>query len=49
LRRRPPCALADPSGEARLVALAMRKLRTISEAQREESARLRALNPALSF
>jgi hypothetical protein len=49
LRRRPPCALADPHGEARLVALAMRKLRTISEMQRAESARLRALNPALSF
>jgi hypothetical protein len=49
LRRRPPCTLADPHGEARLMALAMRKLRTISEAQREESARLRALNPAFTF
>jgi len=49
LRRRPPCSLADPFGEARLMALAMRKLRTISEAQREESARLRALNPAFTF
>jgi hypothetical protein len=49
LRRRPPCTLADPYGEARLMALAMRKLRSLSETQREESARLRALNPAFTF
>ena len=49
LRRRPPCTLPDPHGEARLVALAMRKLRGISEAERENSARLKALNPAFNF
>jgi hypothetical protein len=46
LRRRPPSTLPDPDGEARLIALAMRKLRGISETERENSARLRALDPA---
>ena len=49
LRRRPPSTLPDPYGEARLVALAMRKLRGISDTERENSARLRALNPAFTF
>ena len=49
LRRRPPCTLPDPHGEARLVALAMRKLRVISDTERENSARLRALKPAFNF
>ncbi len=49
LRRRPPCALPDPSGEARLVALALKKLREISETERATSMRLRALRPSLSF
>jgi len=45
LRRRPPCTLPDPDGEARLIALAMRKLRGFSDTERENSARLRALDP----
>jgi hypothetical protein len=49
LRRRPPCVMPDPQGEARLMALAMRKLRQISDTERENSARLRALNPAFTF
>jgi hypothetical protein len=49
LRRRPPCTLADPHSEARLMALAMRKLRALSDTERENSARLRALNPAFTF
>jgi hypothetical protein len=48
LRRRPPCVMPDPHGEARLMALAMRKLRQISDVERENSARLRALNPAFT-
>lgn len=39
LRRRPPCAVPDPHGEARLMTLALRRLREISESQR--SRRLR--------
>jgi len=46
LRRRPPCVMPDPSGEARLIALAMRRLREISNVERENSRRLRALDPA---
>lgn len=49
LRRRPPCVMPDPHGEARLMALAMRKLRAISDTERESSARLRALNPVFTF
>lgn len=49
LRRRPPCIIPDPNGEARLVALALRKLREISETERAASMRLRALRPSLSF
>jgi hypothetical protein len=40
--------MPDPHGEARLMALAMRKLRQISDTERENSARLRALNPAFA-
>jgi len=49
LRRRPPCILPDPKGEARLMALALGRLREISETQRETSKRLRTLNPAFDF
>jgi hypothetical protein len=49
LRRRPPCVMPDPHGEARLMALAMRKLRLISDTERENSARLRALSPAYTY
>jgi hypothetical protein len=49
LRRRPPCVIPDPNGEARLVALALKKLREISETERATSMRLRALRPSLSF
>jgi len=37
LRRRPPCVLPDPNGEARLMMLAMQKLRKISDAERDNS------------
>ena len=46
LRRRPPCIMPDAEGEARLMTLAMRRLREISEGERENSRRLRALDPA---
>jgi hypothetical protein len=45
LRRRPPCIMPDPDGEARLMTLAMRRLREISDVERENSRRLRALDP----
>lgn len=35
LRRRPPCAMPDPYGEARLMALALKRLRERTEADRE--------------
>jgi len=34
LRRRPPCVMPDPNGEARVLSLAMRKLRELTETQR---------------
>jgi len=46
LRRRPPCVMPDPNGEARLMTLAMQKLRTISDTERENSRRLKALDPS---
>jgi hypothetical protein len=46
LRRRPPCAMPDPHGEARLMTLALKRLRNISSDEREHSRRLRALDPA---
>lgn len=49
LRRRPPCIVPDPNGEARLMTLALRRLREISANQRANSRRMRALNPAFSF
>jgi hypothetical protein len=45
LKRRPPCALPDPNGEARLMTLAMRRLREISDLERENSRRLKVLDP----
>jgi hypothetical protein len=45
LRRRPPCVMPDPNGEARLITLAMRRLREISNTERENSRRMRALDP----
>lgn len=47
LRRRPPCGVPDPDGEARLMALALRRLREISESQRA-AARKKLAGPALS-
>jgi hypothetical protein len=44
LRRRPPCIMPDPNGEARLITLALKRLREISGEERETSRRLRALN-----
>jgi hypothetical protein len=35
LRRRPPCVIPDPYGEARLMALALRRVREWNEADRE--------------
>lgn len=37
LRRRPPCVIPDPNGEARLMTLALRRLREFSEAERRSS------------
>jgi hypothetical protein len=34
LRRRPPCVMPDPHGEARLMALAMRKLGELAAARK---------------
>lgn len=47
LRRRPPCIMPDPHGEARLMTLALKRLREISDTERETSRRLRALDPSL--
>jgi hypothetical protein len=44
LRRRPPCVLPDPNGETRLIALALKRLRELSENERQNSRRLRALD-----
>jgi len=44
LRRRPPCVMPDPNGEARLIALAMKRLREISDTTRENSRRIKALD-----
>jgi len=49
LRRRPPCIMPDPNGEARVLTLAMRRLRELSDMQREISRRLKALDPEWSF
>lgn len=38
LRRRPPCVMPDPNGEARLMTLALRRLRQFSEAERGDEA-----------
>jgi hypothetical protein len=45
LRRRPPCAIPDKDGEAKLMLLALKRLRAISNEERENSRRLRALDP----
>jgi hypothetical protein len=46
LRRHPPCVMPDPNGEARVMTLALRRLREISDAERENSRRLKTLTPA---
>jgi hypothetical protein len=46
LRRRPPCVMPDPNGEARVMTLALRRLRELSDMERENSRRLKALDPA---
>jgi hypothetical protein len=46
LRRHAPCVMPDPDGEARLMTLALRKLREISESEREHSRRTRTLRLA---
>jgi len=43
LRRRPPCVIPDPYGEARLMALALKRVRERTEAERAER---RKLDPA---
>jgi hypothetical protein len=40
LRRRPPCIIPDPYGEARLMALALRRVRERAESERAERRRL---------
>jgi hypothetical protein len=45
LRRRPPCVMPDPNGEARLMTLALRRLREISDIERENSRRMKVLDP----
>jgi hypothetical protein len=45
LRRRPPCVMPDRNGEARLMTLALSRLREISNQERENSRRLRVLDP----
>lgn len=47
LRRRPPCVMPNPNGEARVMVLALRRLREISDTERENSRRLRTLDPDL--
>ena len=44
LRRRPACVMPDPSGETRVLTLAMRRLRELSETERENSRRLKVLD-----
>lgn len=46
LRRRPPCVVPDPNGETRVIALALKRLRELSETERENSRKLRALDIA---
>lgn len=46
LRRHAPCIIPDPDGEARLMALALRRLRQISETERAHSRRMHAFTPA---
>lgn len=45
LRRRPPCVMPDPNGEARVMTLALRRLRELSDTERANSRRLRTLDP----
>jgi len=47
LRRRPPCIVPDPNGEAQVMMLALRRLRELSDTERENSRRLRGLNVEL--
>lgn len=47
LRRRPPCCVPDPHGEARLMALALKRLREISDTERETSRKLKILSASL--
>jgi len=46
LRRRPPCVVPDPYGEARLMALALQRLRQRTEAERAERRVRQHLAPA---
>lgn len=43
LRRRPPCVMPDPNGEARVMTLALQRLRELSMTERENSRRMKAL------
>jgi hypothetical protein len=45
LRRRPPCVLPDPDGEARVMTLALRRLRQLSDSERQSGRRSRQLAP----
>jgi hypothetical protein len=44
LKRRPPCIMPDPNGEARVMTLALRRLRELSDTERENSRRLKTLD-----
>ena len=44
LRRRPPCIMPDPNGEARVMTLALGRLREISNIERQNSRRLKVLD-----
>ena len=49
LRRHPPCTVPDPSGEARMTALAVQHIRELARAQQIVLKDRRVLEPALSY
>ena len=49
LRRHPPCTMPDPSGEARMTALAVQHIRRLANAEKIVLKGHRGLEPALSY
>jgi len=49
LRRHPPCTMPDPSGEARMTALAVQHIRRLANAEKIVLKGRRGLEPALSY